>query len=601
LNYFFHTGIIKAHLLSECNLDFGRVEMENPAASDNKDVSVVLCGQAGQGIQTVERILVRLLKLSGFHVFATKEYMSRVRGGNNSTEIRVSSQRVSAFLDRMDILIPFHEGALKHVEKRFSSKTLILGDEDTISTESLQDESQSIPIPLSKMAADIGGKIYVNIIAAGVVLGIFQVEQDLLTDFVREYFAKKGEDIIKNNLEAIKKGWEAGNKLLDSGRTDVTLQKDNSVREDVLLNGAEAVGIGALAGGCNFLSSYPMSPSTGVMVFLSQQMSGFDIIVEQAEDEISAINMALGASYGGARSMVTTSGGGFALMVEGVSLSGMLEMPVVIHLAQRPGPATGLPTRSEQADLELALYSGHGEFPRILFAPGTLEDAFSITQKAFNLAEKYQIPVFILTDQYFMDSYSNVPVFNLKHRAVEKHIVKTKKGYTRYELNNSGISPRGIPGFGDGLVGVDSDEHDQEAHITEDLDLRSQMVEKRLRKLDSIKKEALPPDLIGNPDYKNLIVGWGSTFGVIKEALERLRRKDISFLHFKQVYPLHEKTKAYLEKAEKAIIVENNATAQFGKLIKLYTGVDTDAQILKYNGLAFSVEEVAEKIQEKIQ
>ena len=575
--------------------------MENPVALEKKDVSVVLCGQAGQGIQTVERILVRLLKLSGFHVFATKEYMSRVRGGNNSTEIRVSSKRVSAFLDRMDILIPFHEGALKHVEKRFSSQTLILGDEDTVLKDSQQNGSQSIPIPFSKMATDIGGKIYVNIIAAGVILGIFQVKKNILTDFIKEYFAKKGEDVIKKNLEAVQKGWKIGNGLLDSERADVTLQKDNSVREDILLNGVEAVGLGALAGGCNFLSSYPMSPSTGVMVFLSQQMSDFDIIVEQAEDEISAINMALGASYGGARSMVTTSGGGFALMIEGVSLSGMLEMPVVIHLAQRPGPATGLPTRTEQADLELALYSGHGEFPRIIFAPGMLEDAFSLTQKAFNLADKYQIPVFILTDQYFMDSYSNVPVFNLKGMKVEKHIVKSEKGYTRYELTSSGISPRGIPGFGDGLVGVDSDEHDQEAHITEDLDLRSKMVEKRLKKLDSIKKEVLPPELIGNPDYRNLIVGWGSTYGVIKEALERLGREDISFLHFKQVYPLHDEAKKYLEKAEKAIIVENNATSQFGKLIKLYTGVDVETRILKYNGLAFSVEELAEKIQKKSQ
>jgi 2-oxoglutarate ferredoxin oxidoreductase subunit alpha len=575
--------------------------MESPVASNKKDVSVVLCGQAGQGIQTVERILVRLLKLSGFHVFATKEYMSRVRGGNNSTEIRVSSTRVSAFLDRMDILIPFHEGALKHVEKRFSAQTLILGDENTVSRDSQQNGIQSIPIPLSRMATDIGGKIYMNIIAAGVVLGIFQVEQDLLTDFIREYFSKKGKDTIKNNLEAIQKGWEIGNKLLDSKKTDVALQKDNSVREDILLNGAEAVGLGALAGGCNFLSSYPMSPSTGVMVFLSKQMSDFDIIVEQAEDEISAINMALGASYSGARSMVTTSGGGFALMIEGVSLSGMLEMPVVIHLAQRPGPATGLPTRTEQADLELALYSGHGEFPRILFAPGTLKDAFSLTQKAFNLAAKYQIPVFILTDQYFMDSYSNVPVFNLKGMKVEKHIVKSEKGYTRYKLNSSGISPRGIPGFGDGLVGVDSDEHDQEAHITEDLDLRRKMVEKRLRKLDSIKKEVLPPELIGNPDYRNLIVGWGSNYGVITEALESLGRKDISFLHFKQVYPLHEETKKYFEKAERVIIIENNATSQFGKLIKLYAGVDVETQILKYNGLAFSVEELAEKIQKKSQ
>jgi 2-oxoglutarate ferredoxin oxidoreductase subunit alpha len=570
--------------------------MESPIALDKKDVSIVLCGQAGQGIQTVERILVRLLKLSGYHVFATKEYMSRVRGGNNSTEIRVASSRVSAFEDRIDILIPFHEGALKHVERRISHQSFILGDEEMISKDCQLNGSQCIPIPLSKIASDVGGKIYANIVAAGMVLGLFQVEQRIFTGFITEYFVKKGEDIIKKNLEAIQKGWKIGKGLLDSERTDVKSWRESAVGEDILLNGAEAISLGALAGGCNFLSSYPMSPSTGVMVFLSHQMNEFDVIVEQAEDEISAINMALGASYGGARAMVTTSGGGFALMTEGVSLSGMLELPVVIHLAQRPGPATGLPTRTEQADLELALYSGHGEFPRIIFAPGKLEDAFFLTQRAFNLADKYQIPVFILTDQYFMDSYSNVPIFDLKGMKVEKHIVKSDKEYRRYELTGTGISPRAIPGFGEGLVGVDSDEHDQEAHITEDLDLRGKMVEKRLRKLESIKKDVLPPELSGDRDYRILIVGWGSTYGVIKEALEKLDRKDISFLHFKQVYPLHEETKEYLKKAEKTVIVENNATSQFGKLIKLYTGMDIETKILKYNGLAFSVEEVLDKI-----
>jgi 2-oxoglutarate ferredoxin oxidoreductase subunit alpha len=325
-------------------------------------------------------------------------------------------------------------------------------------------------------------------------------------------------------------------------------------------------------------------------------MEDFDIVVEQAEDEISAINMAIGASYGGARSMVTTSGGGFALMIEGVSLAGMLEIPVVIHLGQRPGPATGLPTRTEQADLELALYSGHGEFPRIILAPGNLKDAFFLTQKAFNLADKYQIPVFVLTDQYLIDSLMNLPLLDISDTRDENHVVKTHKGYKRYELTEDGISPRGIPGFGEGLVGVDSDEHDEEAHITEDLIIREKMVDKRLKKLDSIKKEIVPPELVGSTNYKVLITGWGSTDNVVREALQELGREDISFLHFKQVYPLYEGTRDYLQKAQENIIIENNATSQFGKLIKLYTGVDIEAKILKYNGLAFSVEEVVAEI-----
>lgn len=565
-------------------------------AQKKDEVSVVLCGEAGQGIQTGEQILARCLKLSGFHVFATKEYMSRVRGGSNSTEIRISSKRVSAYLDRIDILIPFHQGAIKHVEKRITPETIVLGDKEIISKDSPLEVKEFIDIPFSKIASDIGGRIYVNIIAAGVVLGTIGVEQHLLTNFIREFFSKKSEDVIKRNIEAIKKGYEIGTQILNSGKIEFTIRSSSKIKDENLLNGAEAVGLGALAGGCKFLSSYPMSPSTGVMVFLSQQMEDFDIVVEQAEDEISAINMAIGASYGGARSMVTTSGGGFALMIEGVSLAGMLEIPVVIHLGQRPGPATGLPTRTEQADLELALYSGHGEFPRIILAPGNLKDAFFLTQKAFNLADKYQIPVFVLTDQYLIDSLMNLPLLDISDTRDENHVVKTHKGYKRYELTEDGISPRGIPGFGEGLVGVDSDEHDEEAHITEDLVLRKKMVDKRLKKLDSIKKEIVPPELVGSSNYKVLITGWGSTYNVVREALQELGREDISFLHFKQVYPLYEGTRDYLQKAQKNIIVENNATSQFGKLIKLYTGVDIEAKILKYNGLAFSVEEVAAEI-----
>jgi len=562
-------------------------------AQKKDEVSVVLCGEAGQGIQTAEQILARCLKLSGFHVFATKEYMSRVRGGSNSTEIRISSKRISAYLDRIDILIPFHGGAIKHVAKRITPETIVLGDKEIISKDFPLEVKEFIDIPFSKIASDIGGRIYVNIIAAGVVLGTIGVEQHLLTNFIREFFSKKSEDVIKRNIEAIKKGYEVGTQILNSGKIEFTIRSSPRIKNENLLNGAEAVGLGALAGGCKFLSSYPMSPSTGVMVFLSQQMEDFDIVVEQAEDEISAINMAIGASYSGARSMVTTSGGGFALMIEGVSLAGMLEIPVVIHLGQRPGPATGLPTRTEQADLELALYSGHGEFPRIILAPGNLKDAFFLTQKAFNLADKYQIPVFVLTDQYLIDSLMNLPLLDISDTRDENHVVKTHKGYKRYELTEDGISPRGIPGFGEGLVGVDSDEHDEEAHITENLIIREKMVDKRLKKLDSIKKEIVPPELVGSTNYKVLITGWGSTDNVVREALQELGREDISFLHFKQVYPLYEGTRDYLQKAQKNIIIENNATSQFGKLIKLYTGVDIEAKILKYNGLAFSVEEVA--------
>jgi 2-oxoglutarate ferredoxin oxidoreductase subunit alpha len=562
------------------------------------DVSIVLCGEAGQGIQTIEQALTRLLKLGGYNVFATKEYMSRIRGGSNSTQLRAAAKRVCAPVDRIDILIALNKGALRRFEEKTSPETIVLEDRESVGDDLASGRYRGIDVPLSKIATEIGNKVYANIVAVGVIAGLLRIEQEALGNFLKEFFSRKDAKIIGENVEAAKRGYAIGSELLGSGTVRIDVAKNPRVKDELLLSGGEAVSLGALAGGCNFISSYPMSPSTPVLTFLSQHAREFDMIAEQAEDEISAINMALGASYAGARAMVTTSGGGFALMTEGVSLAGMLETPVVIHIAQRPGPATGLPTRTEQADLELALYAGHGEFPRIIFAPGTLEQAFFLAEKAFNLADKFQVPVFILTDQYFIDSYYNIPALDAANQHVERHIVKTDKDYKRYRLTEDGISPRGVPGFGEGLVVLDSDEHDEEGHITEDLDLRTKMVEKRRRRLEAMRTEAVAPELIGGENYKVLVVGWGSTYHMLREARERLARDDVSVLHFSQVYPLPPVAADYLRRAEKNIIVENNATAQLGKLIKLQTGIAIEQKVLKYNGLPFSVEEVLAQLEE---
>jgi len=561
-----------------------------------KDLSIVLCGQAGQGIQTVEYLLTRIFKLSGYNVFATKEYMSRVRGGINSTEIRVSSGSVCAYVNRIDILIPLNKGAIGHVENRISPQTIILAEKEAIADDFDQTKHKFIDVPFTKKASEIGDKIYSNVVAVGTITSVFGIKLQTVSKYVKKFFSSKTDDVIEKNLAAVKEGFNLGIGLADSSKIKFDINDDADIKDQILINGAEAVALGAIAGGCNFISSYPMSPSTGVLIFLAKQAKDFGIIAEQAEDEIAAINMAIGAWYAGARAMVTTSGGGFALMTEGLSLAGILESPLVIHLAQRPGPATGLPTRTEQADLELALYAGHGEFPRILFAPGKIQDAFFLTQKAFNLAEEYQIPVFILTDQYFVDSYYNTASPDLSDINIEKHIIKTDADYKRYKLTENGISPRGIPGYGKGLVVVDSDEHDEAGHITEDLGLRVEMVDKRLKKFALLKNETIPPELVGPEDYKNLIVCWGSTYNVVREAVKNLGRDDTAFLHFKQVYPLSGQTSDYLTKAKRIIMVENNATSQFAKLIKLHTGIEINDRILKYDGLSFYVEELTEKL-----
>jgi 2-oxoglutarate ferredoxin oxidoreductase subunit alpha len=524
--------------------------------------------------------------------------MSRIRGGMNSTSIRIGLGAVRAAVSTIDILVPLNKGALRHVERNISARTIILADKEMIGEDIDQIRHKFLDVPFAGTAAEIGNKIYSNVVAVGTIAGLFGVELQIAGKYVEKYFSAKSADIVQKNLAALEKGFDFGTDLARFSKINFNIVGGAGVEDQVLLSGGEAVALGAIAGGCNFIASYPMSPSTSVLVFLAKHAKTFDIVAEQAEDEIAAINMGLGAWYAGARAMVTTSGGGFDLMTEGVSLAGILESPMVIHLAQRPGPATGLPTRTEQGDLELALYAGHGEFPRIILAPGKIHDAFDLTQRAFNLADKYQIPVFILTDQYFMDSYYNTAAPDLSKVQIEKHLTRTNKDYCRYELTKSCISPRGIPGFGEGLVVVDSDEHDTEGHITEDLDLRIRMVDKRLKKGDLLKKDNIPPELTGAKNYKNLIVCWGSTHNIAEEAVLKLGRDDVALLHFKQVYPLPDETAGHLQKAEKTIIIENNATSQFAKLIKLHTGIDIDKEILKYNGLSFFVEELVEKLQE---
>lgn len=549
------------------------------------DVTLVLGGEAGQGIQTVEQILLWAFKMAGYNVCASKEYMSRVRGGQNSTQIRVSSRRVSAYKEHTDLLVVLSPGALEHLKNRIYPDTVVMGDEKDV-------EYPALGLPFLKLAQEIGSPIYANIIAAGAVCNLFQVDADIFNQCLTAMFSRKGEEILQKDIQAGREGYQMAESW---GKVEV--ERDPSVADQVLLNGSEAVALGCMSGGCKFIASYPMTPSTPVQVYMAEHGREVGVVFEQAEDEIAAINMALGASYTGASSMVATSGSGFALMTEAVGLSGMTETPVVIYIGMRPGPAVGLPTRSSQEDLDLALYSGPGEFARAIFAPGRLEDTYQLSQRAFQLAEEYQIPVFILSDQYLADLHYNLTEEDLVDLKWESYLVKTEEDYQRYQLTRNGISPRGVPGYGGGLVVVDADEHDEDGHITEDLELRSRMVEKRYHKLQNLRKEALPPTLYGEEDCEVLLVGWGSTYHPLEEARRKLDRDDLGFLHFQQVYPLHPDTEKYLA-GKKTVAYENNIKGQFSNLLKLESGVDIQERVVKYNGMPFSVEEVLRSVRE---
>ena len=556
---------------------------------------MVFGGEAGQGLQTVTETLLRILKTGGYNLFSCTEYMSRIRGGCNTTEIRITDKNRKAYLGRIDMLFALSPITVNHLQDRISPETLIFAEKEKFSRTWSE---QCIDTPWTKFAHDTGSAVFTNTVAAGVVLGIIGTPLESFNAYLREQFAVKGEDIVSKNTVAAKLGYDFGRRTaLDK---DILLPsptaKESSSR--LLMDGNAALGIGAIAAGCNFISTYPMSPGTGLLTFLASKAKTFGVVVDQAEDEIAAINAGLGASYAGARAVVTTSGGGFDLMQEGVSLAGMIETPIVIHLAQRPGPATGLPTRTEQGDLNLALYAGHGDFARAILAPGTLEELSEAMPHAFSLANKFQIPVFVLTDQYLLDAITTIDAASMKQPPIEQTIIKTGAEYRRYALSDNGLSPRGVPGYGEGVVRVDSDEHDEHGLITESFAMRRRMVEKRLKRKQSLREAALLPTIIGSlEEAETVVICWGSNRGLLEEALDTPGNKKLAGLHFSQPYPLNPTTASLLEN-KKVVVVENNATGQFADLLSLETRKTISHRILKATGEPFTVEEMVHALNE---
>lgn len=560
-----------------------------------EDFAIVVAGQAGQGIQTVAKILSHILKLSGYHVFVTQEYMSRVRGGMNSATIRISDERRNAQVSDIDLFVSLDSMACQHCKRRFSKDTLFLGEKN------LADKNQDfLKIDFLEIANRVGNRLFANTVAVGSILGLMGVNESVAKNYLQDYFLKKGKEIVDGNTEAFQIGYKNGNHLAFSNDINFEFKENQEVKDDIFLSGAEIVGLGAMAGGCNFCSAYPMSPSTNVLNFLAKYGKDHGVIIDQATDEIEGVNMALGAWYAGGRALVNTSGGGFSLMCETISLAGMIESPLVVHVAGRPGPATGLPTRTAQEDLNLVLYAGHGEFMRAIFAPGTAMQGYEIMAKAFDVADSFQVPVFVLTDQQFMDSMFCIEKKDFKVQLCDNNISETDENYKRYELTESGVSRRGVPNYGEGLVCVDGDEHDEEGRITEDMQyLRKEMMDKRFFKRKELLEEvALVPTTENFEKSEKVIVCWGSNFNVVKEAIEKSGRDDLGFVHFSQLFPFHEKTKEMFAEDKEFIMVENNASGQMADLIEKELKVRIEKRILKFNGEPFNVEELRDRFVE---
>lgn len=541
--------------------------------------------------------MARVFARAGYHVFIHQDYESRVRGGHNFFQIRFSDRPIMASRRPIDIVIALDRPSIINNQGSLTESGIIVYDSAIL--KQTYDGPEFFNIPSVEMATmDSGSKIMANTVATGAVLGMLGMELTIFEDVLKGSFAKKGDIVVQQNSVAARRGHE----FARQNCTRCAFSVAPLGKPFMLIDGNAAIGVGAVLSGCKFYTAYPMTPSTGILNYMASKSDQYGILVEQAEDEISAINMALGACFAGVRSMTGTAGGGFALMVEGLSLAAMTETPVVIALGQRPAPATGLPTRTEQGDLLFALYAAHGEFPRIVFAPGSPEQALYLTNKAFELSHKYQVPAIILTDQYLADTqwtYEGFDLSQLTHTdyRVRGEAFSSLPRYKRYAFTDTGISPFAVPGDGPHPVVTDSDEHDEEGHIIEDAETRKMMMEKRLyRKLPLLRAEMAPPVLYGNPDARTVFICWGSQYGVLREATEQLKERGAAMLHFTELYPFPG-TEAFdymavLRKAKRTVCVEQNATSQFARLLKAETGFSCSAAINRYDGRPFLVEDL---------
>ena len=561
------------------------------------DLNLRLGGEAGMGVDTTGTALGRVFHRDGYHVFTSQDYMSRIRGGHNFHQLRITDQPREAIRDGVDLLIAMDRRTVQEHTQALTEGGLVLAE-----GEAADDPPETLLVPFRRLAEAAGNAIYSNTVAAGAALAVAGHPLDTYLALLAETFGRKGAAVVAGNQQAAQVGAEYVRQHYPDRLTRGTPVLP--AHGKMLIGGVEAMALAALAAGVQFYSGYPMTPSTALLNYFAVHAEQFGLVVEQAEDEIAAINLCLGASYAGARAMTATSGGGFALMVEGLALAGMTETPIVVGLGMRPGPATGLPTRTEQGELWFALHGGHGEFPRFVFTPGNPTEAFDLTFRAFNLADKYQTPALVLFDQYLADMTMTVPRFDLSGLEIERHLATPEEvgegyAYARYRMTESGVSPRALPGTPGAVVEVDSDEHDEHGHIIEDAATRKAMVDKRLRKYTGMRQEIVPPLVEGDAEPEVLLLGWGSTRGCLGEAADLLRAEGVRVarLHCPQVWPFPaEEVAAALRSARRSVVVENNATGQFRDLIRRETGLQPDSLVSKYDGRPFSPSEVLEAI-----
>lgn len=563
--------------------------------------SIKIGGEAGQGIKSAGLLLAKLATRAGFNIYNYIEYPSLIRGGHNVIQINVSTEVVTGPFLKCDFLIALNQDTIdKHCSELASGAGILLDADKKYDLTKLGTNVDVFSVPLSEIVKGSGGKeLLINTVALGATAGILGGGLQGLLGLIKEEFKDKGSEVIQMNLAAAQVGYEFALKNFSKKQRPVLKKSDAlvSTAPQMVINGNEAVALGAISAGLNFAAVYPMSPISPILAILAENQEKYGYIFKQPEDEIAAINMAIGASFGGARAMVATSGGGFCLMTEGYGLAGITETPLVIIEGMRSGPATGLPTWSEQGDLRFVLHAHQGEFPKIILAPGDAKEAFDLTRQAFNLAEIYQTPVVLLIDKNICEHDQNFNLFDTSDYRIDrgKLVDKADPNYRRYKPEPDGISRRALAGSGNFFV-ANSDEHDEMGYSTDEVSTRNLQMQKRMTKLATCAQNHLQgPQLFGPPEADLTIVSWGSNKGPILESLKNF--SNVNYLHLTWISPFPAKEVAStLKRSKRLLNVECNYSAQMAGLIKEKTGIEITDNLLKYDGRPFFVEEITEKI-----
>jgi len=568
-------------------------------------------GEAGYGITTMGQMFARACARGGLNVFGYVEYPSLIRGGHNTAMIRTAVDTVHAHSDKIDIMLALNKETIDlHVNEMAEGGVIIYDGEGIPLDAAKYPNLKLVSVPMARITKELNvDRVMRNTVALGASFAIMGLGFAPVENVLNTTFERKGPEVVAHNVNVAKTGFDYVMKdIKEPFKKTVAIVPNASKR--MVISGNEAIALGALKAGVKFMAAYPMTPATAIMLMIAKYGVKHNIVMKHSEDEIAAVNMAIGAAHMGVRSMTATAGGGFSLMVEALGMAGITETPLVVVEGMRPGPSTGLPTWTDQADLRFLMHASQGEFPRVVFLPGDVTESFEMTLKAFNTAEKYQMLCMILTDKYLGESVQSVEPFTQEYK-VDRGLLMTmdeaaalKPGkYKRFEFTESGVSKRTRPGFPNTIFAVSTDEHKEDGDLDESSENRTKMVDKRAKKLMTLKKEYLSDvemcELHGPTNADLTLVGWGSTKGPILEAVDVANSNGlkVNFLQIKIALPFPtEAVTKFLGAAKKITLVENNSEAQMGGVIRQYTGIEIMDKLLRYDGRPFNPAEILVKI-----